>query len=664
MSGKLTERTYKSLGAIFLFFILFTVFVKYSNASVVSAGNITTYTSTTVMVPVTIDNAKDIAGFQFSISYNENVVKFIGVSTGSLTERWSIMTNSQTAGQLKIGGFSPSLTPIGNQGGTLLIIKFLTLSTGSSSLTFNSAEFSDKNGSSIAISTSNGLITVKSPSPPPSPSTYPPTITSFTSSPKTGEVPLTVSFTCNASDSDGVIESYSWDFNGDGTIDKTTSDNSVEYTYTKEGVYRAKVIVRDNDGQMTSSVITINVLALEGKISVSPATLQFGYVKLGKTKKLRVSIENIGSADVNITGISISGENKKDFELLGESNCTIIKPKGKCLFNIIFHPTAEGEKKGIIEISSDAKNSHVYINASGVSAKNKPPTISSFTSSPATGAVPLTVRFTCNASDSDGVIESYNWDFNGDNIIDRTTSTNSVEYTYTKEGVYKAKVVVRDNDNMSDQRTLRLVFFPENGSMTITKDNDTHNDIVFITDNGKIENASVVTATGDEQPPDINTTPKKIISIAVDNVSTDSISITAGPFEIDNDTMFYKKVTKDGVTKWINLTDNAEKYNFKINKTTGMVTLTIQDNGELDANDELGKIYDPIVIVKSTNQEQSNHNTPVTNNSTHQNSNSSSGSGGGGGGCTIDKNAGFNITFPFLVILIIVVYPFIKRKGL
>jgi PKD repeat protein len=66
-----------------------------------------------------------------------------------------------------------------------------------------------------------------------------------------------VTFNTTASDPDGTVVSYSWDF-GDGA---TANVASPSHTYARAGVYTARVIVRDNGGATTGTQVTITVTA-------------------------------------------------------------------------------------------------------------------------------------------------------------------------------------------------------------------------------------------------------------------------------------------------------------------------------------------------------------------------------------------------------------------
>jgi PKD repeat protein/glucose/arabinose dehydrogenase len=74
-----------------------------------------------------------------------------------------------------------------------------------------------------------------------------------------GQAPLTVKFSSEGSrDPDpGDALSFEWDFNGDGTVDST--DPNPTYTYTQNGVYTARLVVKDPAGKSDVKTLTITV---------------------------------------------------------------------------------------------------------------------------------------------------------------------------------------------------------------------------------------------------------------------------------------------------------------------------------------------------------------------------------------------------------------------
>jgi len=87
----------------------------------------------------------------------------------------------------------------------------------------------------------------------------PPVISSISANPGSGVAPLTVSLVCEATDSDGSIESYEFDF-GDGTDLAISDGNTVTHTYDNSGEYQATCTVYDNEGASdTSEPVTVTV---------------------------------------------------------------------------------------------------------------------------------------------------------------------------------------------------------------------------------------------------------------------------------------------------------------------------------------------------------------------------------------------------------------------
>src|SRR5215213_9469954 len=79
----------------------------------------------------------------------------------------------------------------------------------------------------------------------------------ITASVLSGVLPLSVSFTSAASDPDGFIASYLWDF-GNG---QTSTAPSPSVVYRSEGSFTARLTVTDNSGATATASVVINVLS-------------------------------------------------------------------------------------------------------------------------------------------------------------------------------------------------------------------------------------------------------------------------------------------------------------------------------------------------------------------------------------------------------------------
>ncbi len=104
-------------------------------------------------------------------------------------------------------------------------------------------------------------------------------------------------------------------------------------------------------------------------------------------------------------------------------------------YNAIVRVTDNG---GAVAVSDP-----ITINVS--TSVNMPPVVSSFTTQKVHGTDGMTIEFDAVASDPDGVITKYDWDFDGNGTIDATTATSPATYTFTTEGKYTPTVTVTDN---------------------------------------------------------------------------------------------------------------------------------------------------------------------------------------------------------------------------
>ena len=121
--------------------------------------------------------------------------------------------------------------------------------------------------------------------------------------------------------------------------------------------------------------------------------------------------------------------------------------------------------------TTSAATTHVYAtagsyssvlratNANGVAKQAVAPLVVSqypgvTITSPASTGVPVgqRVSFAATASDPDGSVAKYEWDFEGDGVFDWSSTTGaSITHTYTAEGTYRPTVRVTDNVGLTKQ---------------------------------------------------------------------------------------------------------------------------------------------------------------------------------------------------------------------
>ena len=102
-------------------------------------------------------------------------------------------------------------------------------------------------------------------------------------------------------------------------------------------------------------------------VSLSTSKLTFGHLAVGTTSPPQsVTLTNIGSTQLNFTGITITGTNAGDFS---ETNTcgTSIAAKASCTLTVRFKPTATGTRKASLSVSDDggASPQRVYLTGTG-----------------------------------------------------------------------------------------------------------------------------------------------------------------------------------------------------------------------------------------------------------------------------------------------------------
>ncbi|MCM8789318.1 MAG: cohesin domain-containing protein [Candidatus Omnitrophica bacterium] len=110
-----------------------------------------------VDVNVYFSSEKDFAGYQITIQYNQQILKLIDVQKGQNVFHFTVMTNTNAPGSIKIAGFNPMLSGVSGNG-ILAVLRFQIINPGYSNLIVSSAKISDSNGQTIPCSSSSGYI--------------------------------------------------------------------------------------------------------------------------------------------------------------------------------------------------------------------------------------------------------------------------------------------------------------------------------------------------------------------------------------------------------------------------------------------------------------------------------------------------------------------------
>jgi len=103
-------------------------------------------------------------------------------------------------------------------------------------------------------------------------------------------------------------------------------------------------------------------------ISVSPASLKFGFVGINLYSSKKVTVTNNGNAPLDIQSVTISGNNANQFS---ETHaCGQLAPGGSCTLMVTFSPTTTGTKSAALQIySNDPARNPVSVPLSGKTAR-------------------------------------------------------------------------------------------------------------------------------------------------------------------------------------------------------------------------------------------------------------------------------------------------------
>jgi len=276
-------------------------------------------------------------------------------------------------------------------------------------------------------------------------------------SPSSGGVPLDVSFSCTATDPDGTIVLYEWDFDGDGTYDWSDSNTgSTSHTYKTAGLYKATIRVTDNDGLTGTDSVTITV----GASPTATATAD----PMSGPAPLEVTFTGTGTdtdGTVDLYEWDFDGDGTYDWSSITSGNTTHTYTSSG-IFNATLRVT---DNDGLIGTDS------VLISVSG-------PPIAKPRAYPTSGNVPLEVIFFSDGEDLDGSLVDFAWDFDGDGTYDWNSKiSENVTYTYNTGGTYNATLKVTDNEGLIGTASLTITVIdpnPERYPTAIADANPTH----------------------------------------------------------------------------------------------------------------------------------------------------------------------------------------------
>ena len=99
----------------------------------------------------------------------------------------------------------------------------------------------------------------------------------------------------------------------------------------------------------SATVITAGFAKKISHISVSPASIDFGDIKMGSSMRKRLAITNNGTGDLLVAA---GGLEDTDFTISGRASVTV-KSKRTIYLSVVFRPTSQGPEVALLKITSN-----------------------------------------------------------------------------------------------------------------------------------------------------------------------------------------------------------------------------------------------------------------------------------------------------------------------
>ena len=151
----------------------------------------------------------------------------------------------------------------------------------------------------------------------------------------------------------------------------TSATYALQFTPKTAGAFSGSVSIMSKTAAVDTNLpVTGEVVAADLKISVGPASVNFGTVNAGKSASETVTLTNTGNAEVTVSKISLSGAG---FTVTGASVPMQLASAQSVNLDLQFSPAASGTSNGTLTVASNASDSSVVVKLSGTEPKSTPP---------------------------------------------------------------------------------------------------------------------------------------------------------------------------------------------------------------------------------------------------------------------------------------------------
>jgi PKD repeat protein len=244
-----------------------------------------------------------------------------------------------------------------------------------------------------------------------------------------------------ASDPDGQVELYSWDWNGDGVYDETTTSPGVDHAFAADGSVAVALKVTDDEGATASTTRSVTVTdAPTVTLAADPESGRPGdVVTLSAT-----AADPDGAPGGTDLTYAWDLDGQGGFEVPDSASPTT---------TTTFSTFADH----VVRVRVTDAAGATAIASTTVKIVNNPPVpVLTATPNPVVAGQPVTFDAS-GSSDADGPIALYRFDLDGDGTYEVTTTDPVVSRSYPNAGRFTVRLQVADSDDARRATTLDLV---------------------------------------------------------------------------------------------------------------------------------------------------------------------------------------------------------------
>jgi len=239
-------------------------------------------------------------------------------------------------------------------------------------------------------------------------------------------------------DTDGHIATFMWDFDGDGVYDLTSnSTGTAIHTYNELGEFTARLLVIDN--LKAAATDTCNVTITPVHINIGPTADAGSDDIIPATQGEEMEFQGIGTDPDGFIALyewDFDGDDIYDWNDT-QARITVWTYEETGLFIARFRVT---------DNDGDTDDDILRVMVSSSITPNDPPTANA--GGPYEGISGEVLTLTGSGSDPDGVVVSYEWDFDGDGTVDYySPDSGTTSVTYDMSGDYNAVLYVTDDSD-------------------------------------------------------------------------------------------------------------------------------------------------------------------------------------------------------------------------